>query len=62
MAYGSDVWKWPLDANGSSNDFEYFFWVPWLLPHVGALVGAAGYLVFVSIHHESGDVKQEMAS
>ncbi len=59
MVYGENVWKWPLDAN-SYGDFEYFFWVPWILPHVGALFGAATYVVFISLHHSKrGEIAKQ---
>ncbi len=53
--WGEDVWKWPNDGS----NYDYFFWVPWILPHVGALVGAASYLMFISIHHKREAPKQE---
>ncbi len=56
FAYGEDVWKW-----GASYDDDYFFWVPWLLPHIGALFGACVYLVFISMHHERGPQKRSQS-
>ena len=30
---------------------NHWFWIPWLLPHVGGLLGAALYKVMVGLHH-----------
>ena len=30
---------------------DSWFWVPWLLPHLGGLVGAGLYKIMVGIHH-----------
>ena len=30
---------------------NYFFWIPWLVPHVGALIGAFTYYFMVEYHH-----------
>jgi hypothetical protein len=30
---------------------NYFFWVPWLLPHVGALLGSGIYKLMIELHH-----------
>lgn len=42
-------WKDPFKAADS------WFWIPWLLPHVGGLVGAAIYKVMVGIHCKDSD-------
>jgi glycerol uptake facilitator-like aquaporin len=31
--------------------FDYFFWIPWLMPHVGAVLGAGVYYLFIEMHH-----------
>jgi len=38
-------WKESFTASDS------WFWVPWLLPHLGGLVGAGLYKIMVGIHH-----------
>jgi len=38
-------WKDPFQAANS------WFWIPWLLPHVGGVLGAVLYKVMVGIHH-----------
>ena len=30
---------------------NYFFWIPWILPHIGGVFGAVVYFVAVSMHH-----------
>ncbi len=30
---------------------DYFFWIPWLMPHVGGLLGAVLYYFMVEHHH-----------
>jgi len=32
--------------------FNYFFWIPWIMPHIGSVVGAAIYMVFVGAFHQ----------
>ena len=32
--------------------YDYWFWVPFIAPHVGAVLGAWLYLICVGIHHE----------
>jgi len=39
-------WKEPFKAADS------WFWIPWLLPHVGGVVGAGLYKVMVGMHHK----------
>jgi len=39
-------WKEPFTAADS------WFWIPWLLPHVGGVVGAGLYKVMVGLHHK----------
>eukprot|EP00090_Calanus_glacialis_P006891 TRINITY_DN15388_c0_g1_i1.p1 TRINITY_DN15388_c0_g1~~TRINITY_DN15388_c0_g1_i1.p1 ORF type:complete len:273 (+),score=84.77 TRINITY_DN15388_c0_g1_i1:71-889(+) len=38
-------WKQPFKAAQS------WFWIPWLLPHVGGVVGALIYQFMIDIHH-----------
>lgn len=39
--------------------FNAFFWIPWLVPHIGGLFGAIIYIVMVGGHHkeDEDDVK-----
>jgi len=30
---------------------DYFFWIPWLLPHLGGVIGALVYQFMVALHH-----------
>lgn len=39
----------------SFNAFDYFFWIPWLVPHLGGIIGAIFYLVMVGAHHRPAD-------
>ena len=32
-----------------------WFWIPWLLPHVGAVIGAGVYTAMISIHHKESE-------
>ena len=32
-----------------------FFWIPWILPHVGAVLGALTYTFVVEVHHNDDD-------
>ena len=34
---------------GATNN--YFFWIPWLLPHIGGVLGALLYQFMIAIHH-----------
>ena len=34
---------------------DYFFWIPLVLPHVGALVGTVLYKLMVGLHHPNQD-------
>lgn len=38
-------------AESTFESFDYFFWIPWILPHVGALVGSAVYYFFIEAYH-----------
>jgi len=40
----------------SFKDFDSWFWIPLLLPHVGGLIGAAIYKVMVGCHHKDSDL------
>lgn len=35
--------------------YNYFFWVPLVIPHFGGILGAVTYQLFVGIHAESDD-------
>ncbi len=35
---------------------DYFFWIPWLMPHVGGVVGALVYQLMVAMHHDHDDI------
>ena len=43
--FGNDVW--------TKNDS--FFWIPWLVPHVGGVIGSLVYMFMVEIHHDDDD-------
>ena len=30
---------------------DYFFWIPWIVPHFGALIGAFTYFFLIEYHH-----------
>ena len=36
--------------------FDYFFWIPWIMPHIGGLFGAIVYLLMVEFHHGEDEV------
>ena len=41
--------------------YNYFFWVPLVIPHFGAILGAIIYQLFVGIHAESDEeVEKQM--
>jgi len=43
---------------GYSDTFEkasYFFWIPWLLPHLGGVIGALVYQFMIALHHRDED-------
>jgi len=42
-------WEEPFKAGDS------WFWIPWLLPHVGGLLGAGLYKLMVGVHHKEGE-------
>ena len=31
--------------------FDYFFWIPLIMPHIGALIGAVTYYFMIEHHH-----------
>jgi glycerol uptake facilitator-like aquaporin len=31
--------------------FEHWFWIPWLLPHLGGILGALIYTFLIELHH-----------
>ncbi|XP_059090733.1 aquaporin-9-like isoform X1 [Tigriopus californicus] len=38
---------------------NYFFWIPWIMPHIGAVIGALTYYYFVEIHHKDEDDEED---
>eukprot|EP00095_Tigriopus_kingsejongensis_P000695 maker-scaffold58_size443543-snap-gene-2.10 protein:Tk00695 transcript:maker-scaffold58_size443543-snap-gene-2.10-mRNA-1 annotation:"Aquaporin-3" len=34
---------------------DYFFWIPWLMPHAGAIIGALTYYYLIEHHHRDED-------
>ena len=38
---------------------RYFFWIPLILPHIGALIGAALYFGLVEIQHPKSQHSDE---
>ena len=47
-------WKaGPFDA------FDYFFWIPWIVPHFGGIVGAVIYELMVEVHHPEPEESNE---
>merc|ERR1711894_137521 len=41
-------WDSDVTFGGANN---YFFWIPWLLPHIGGVLGALLYQFMIAIHH-----------
>ena len=39
--------------------FDYFFWIPWLVPHFGGIVGAVIYELMVELHHPEPEETNE---
>ena len=39
--------------------FDYFFWIPWLVPHFGGIVGAVIYQLMVELHHPEPEETNE---
>ena len=35
--------------------FDKFFWIPWIVPHFGGIVGAFIYMCMVGGHHTADD-------
>ena len=35
---------------------DYWFWIPWLMPHVGGILGAALYKILIELHHPPEDL------
>lgn len=43
-------------GNETFNDyFDYFFWIPLIMPHIGALIGAVTYYFMIEHHHPDND-------
>jgi len=36
-------------------DNDHFFWIPWIMPHVGGIIGAATYWGCISALHSNKD-------
>ena len=34
---------------------DSFFWIPWLLPHIGGVLGAILYQFMIELHHPEDD-------
>ena len=34
---------------------DYFFWIPWIVPHIGAVIGALTYYFMIEHHHPDDD-------
>ena len=32
--------------------FDYFFWIPWIIPHIGGIVGGCLYYILIEMHHK----------
>ena len=37
------------------NSADYFFWIPWIMPHIGAVIGALTYYFMIEHHHPDDD-------
>jgi len=37
--------------------FGNWFWIPWLLPHIGGVVGALTYTLLIEMHHPADNLK-----
>ena len=33
----------------------YFFWIPWIIPHIGGVIGALVYYFIIEMHHPDED-------
>lgn len=33
----------------------YFFWIPWIIPHIGGVIGALTYYFMIEMHHPDDD-------
>ena len=58
FVWGDEVFKAPDPNKTGTLDTYYFFWIPWILPHVGALFGALSYVLFISLHHEEEEEEE----
>ena len=34
---------------------DYFFWIPWIMPHIGGVIGALTYYFMIEHHHPDDD-------
>jgi len=48
--WGEETFSVDVDSGG-------WFWIPWLLPHLGGIVGALAYQIMVQLHHPADDLK-----
>ena len=39
-------------GNETFSSANYFFWIPWVMPHVGGVIGALVYYFAVEFHHD----------
>ncbi len=54
--FGDDVWRLPKEEGQEEMDdggYRYFFWIPMLLPYVGAIFGTFVYAIAVAFHRSS---------
>ena len=35
--------------------YDYFFWIPWLMPHIGGVIGGLVYYFLIEHHHDEDD-------
>lgn len=51
--FGPRVWEALVYGGETFSKGDYYFWVPILGPHVGAILGAFVYILMVEMHHPS---------
>lgn len=42
-------------GSGPFTDASSFFWIPWILPHVGGIIGGCLYQLMIGLHHPEDD-------